>query len=190
MSSLGMRRESRILSFSLPLRLVRAEPPLVVTPFFAGCGSSRGSSNSSFFARLFLPLLWLVLREGRAVLSLDLGLGSDGGEPAGDLLEEGAGRRPERRGSFGDGGGPMVATLAIADVGRCGKEVRGWSRGKIQTMPPIPRPPQFRLPFSADKSTLGQKFDNYSRYARLFRSPRHRSPRPRQSYLLISLACP
>ena len=54
------------------------------------------------------------------------GLASDGGEPTGDLLEEGAGRRPERRGSFGEGGGPMVATLAIADVGRYDGEMRKW----------------------------------------------------------------
>ena len=73
---------------------------------------------SSFLARLFLPLLWEVLREGLLAASLDLGVASDGGEPAGDLLEEGAGRRPERRGSFGEGGGPIVATLAIIGVGR------------------------------------------------------------------------
>lgn len=40
---------------------------------------------------------------------------SDVGEPAGDLLEEAEGteRRPDRRGSFGDGGGPMGETLAM-----------------------------------------------------------------------------
>lgn len=105
-----------------------------------------GSSSSSFFARLLRPLVCAGLTEARFGLSLDLGFASDGGEPAGDLLEEGAWRRPERRGSFGEGGGPMVATLAITDVGRCGKGVRGWSRAEIQTMPPFPRP-QFRLPF-------------------------------------------
>ena len=114
------------LSLSLPLRLERGGPPLALTPFL--CSSSRGSSSSSFFARLLRPepLLCEELSEGRPEASLGLeaaGLASDGGEPAGDLLEEGAGRRPERRGSFGDGGGPMVATLAITDVGRCDGEV-------------------------------------------------------------------
>ncbi len=40
---------------------------------------------------------------------------SEVGEPAGDLLVDvgGAERLPERRGSFGEGGGPIVATFAI-----------------------------------------------------------------------------
>jgi hypothetical protein len=53
------------------------------------------------------------------VLSFGLGAVSVVGEPVGDLLvdAEGTERRPERRGSFGEGGGPIVATLAIvADV--------------------------------------------------------------------------
>lgn len=127
LSSLGISTTSDSFSFSLPLRLERTEPPLLVTPFL--CSSSRGSSRSSFLARLFLPapLLCEGLSDGRTAGSLFLGgpgLASDGGEPTGDLLEEGAGRRPERRGSFGEGGGPMVATLAIADVGRYDGEVR------------------------------------------------------------------
>ena len=51
---------------------------------------------------------------------------SEVGDPAGDLLvdAEGAGRLPERRGSFGDGGGPMVATFAIVNDGSVkGEEV-------------------------------------------------------------------
>lgn len=45
---------------------------------------------------------------------------SEVGEPAGDLLAdvEGAERLPERRGSFGEGGGPIVATFAIMKVER------------------------------------------------------------------------
>ena len=45
---------------------------------------------------------------------------SEVGEPAGDLLVDvdGAERLPERRGSFGEGGGPIVATLAIMKVER------------------------------------------------------------------------
>ena len=60
-----------------------------------------------------------MLEEGRGVFcpfSLGLGAPSAVGDPAGDLLVEvdGPERRPERRGSLGDGGGPMEATLAIA----------------------------------------------------------------------------
>ena len=59
-----------------------------------------------------------LLDEGADRWALSFGLGpvSEVGDPAGDLLVEveGPERRPERRGSFGDGGGPMEATLAIA----------------------------------------------------------------------------
>jgi hypothetical protein len=101
-----------VLSFSLPLRLLR---PLVVplTPFL--CISSKERSTSSFLARLDLFELLPFDRDGRCELSLDLGADSDVGEPAGDLLIEcdGTERLPERRGSLGDGGGPIVATFAI-----------------------------------------------------------------------------
>lgn len=137
LSSLGISTTSAIFSFSLPLRFERREPPLLVTPFL--CSSSSGSSSSSCFARLLRPLLLWEVTEGRLALSLDLGFASDGGEPAGDLLDEGAGRRPERRGSFGEGGGPIVATLAIGNVGRWGEGMRKAAcadgGGKIQTMP-------------------------------------------------------
>ena len=49
------------------------------------------------------------------MLSFDLGADSEVGEPAGDLLIEcdGTERLPERLGSLGEGGGPIVATLTI-----------------------------------------------------------------------------
>ena len=116
---------------------------------------------SSFLARLCRPLLLLGVSEGRLALSLGFGLASDGGEPAGDLLEEGAGRRPERRGSFGEGGGPMVATLAIADVGRGDGEVRMRARMvEDRDTDNAPNSPsvEFRLLFLPDKSIIGHKF--------------------------------
>ena len=96
----------------VPLRLARPlDVPLAPVFWF----SSAGSPASSFLARLLRPEL-LDVGAGRWGLSLGLGSVSEVGEPAGDLLVEveGPERRPERRGSFGDGGGPMEATLAIA----------------------------------------------------------------------------
>ena len=54
-------------------------------------------------------------REGLCALSFALGAASAVGDPAGDLLVDvdGPERRPERRGSFGEGGGPIEAALAI-----------------------------------------------------------------------------
>ena len=99
-------------SFSLPFRFAR---PLVVplTPLL--WASSNDSSASSFFVRLVRPELLEDGSGGLCELSLGLGAVSVVGEPVGDLLVdvEGTERRPERRGSFGDGGGPIVATLAI-----------------------------------------------------------------------------
>ena len=97
----------------VPLRLARPlDVPLTVVFWF----SSAASSTSSILARLLRPAL---LDEGADRWGLSLGLGavSEVGDPAGDLLVEveGPERRPERRGSFGDGGGPMVATLAITE---------------------------------------------------------------------------
>ena len=100
-------------SFSLPLRFAR---PLAVPliPFL--WPSSSVSSTSSFLVRLPRPELLEDGRGGLCVLSFGLGAVSVVGEPVGDLLVDAAGteRRPERRGSFGEGGGPMVTTLAIA----------------------------------------------------------------------------
>ena len=99
-------------SFSLPFRFAR---PLVVPliPFL--CISSSETSTSSCLVRFPLLKLFEEEREGRCELSLDLGAVSEVGEPAGDLLVEvdGTERLPERLGSLGDGGGPMVATFAI-----------------------------------------------------------------------------
>ena len=96
----------------VPLRLARPlDVPLAPVFWF----SSAGSSASSFLARLLRPEL---LDEGAGRWGLSLGLGpvSEVGEPAGDLLVDvdGPERRPERRGSFGEGGGPIEAALAIA----------------------------------------------------------------------------
>lgn len=72
-------------------------------------------------ARLLRPELLDDGSGGLCVLPCGLGAVSVVGEPVGDLLLDAAGteRRPERRGSLGDGGGPIVATLAIvAEVKR------------------------------------------------------------------------
>lgn len=101
-------------SFSLPFRFVRVLP-LPLTPFL--CVSSGTSSFSSCL------LLRLLLFEpfdedagGRCELSFGFEPGSEEGEPAGDLLlvdAVGAVRLPERRGSLGDGGGPILAKFAM-----------------------------------------------------------------------------
>lgn len=72
---------------------------------------------SSFFVRLLRLELLDEGREGLCALSFDLGAVSAVGDPAGDLLVEvdGPERRPERRGSFGEGGGPIEAVLAIVE---------------------------------------------------------------------------
>ena len=91
------------------------------------------SSISSFLARL---LRLELLDEGGAgfcVLSLDLGALSAVGDPAGDLLVDvdGPERRPERRGSFGEGGGPIEAMLAISVcVEECVRVKKGMEAGK------------------------------------------------------------
>ena len=58
------------------------------------------------------------------------GAESDVGEPAGDLLEEvdGSERLPERRGSFGEGGGPIGETLAMRACRTGGLRARGSER--------------------------------------------------------------
>lgn len=72
---------------------------------------------------------------GRCELSFDLGAVSEVGEPAGDLLVEvdGTERLPERLGSLGDGGGPIVATFAIVagiKASRAGEERWEWGKGR------------------------------------------------------------
>ena len=65
------------------------------------------------------------------VASLDLGATSAVGEPSGDLLVEveGPERRPERRGSLGEGGGPIEAMLAMTVSSESGTSTRrGWRR--------------------------------------------------------------
>lgn len=90
------------LSLSLPFRLFRT--------FGAGGGAILGcssgvSSRSSCFERLDRD----EDVEGVRRVSFERGPDSETGDGAGDLLEEADGteRRPERRGSLGDGGGPM-----------------------------------------------------------------------------------
>lgn len=121
-------------SFSLPLRFAR---PLTagagVVPLIPFLGfSSSGSSRSSFLARLLLLELLERGRGGRWGLSLGLGALSVVGEPVGDLLvdAEGTERRPDLRGSLGEGGGPIVATLAIVAGGKKGLG-RGWREGSV-----------------------------------------------------------
>ena len=98
-------------SFSLPFLLAR---PLVVPLIPCLCISSSETSISSCFARFALLKLPVDARDGRCVLSLDLGAVSEVGEPAGDLLVEvdGTERLPERLGSLGDGGGPIPVSIA------------------------------------------------------------------------------
>lgn len=94
--------------------------------------SSNGSSSSSFFERLLLLELLEEGRGGRGGLSFGLGAFSVVGEPVGDLLVdvEGTERRPERRGSLGEGGGPIVATLAIVARGKKGLG-RRWRESSV-----------------------------------------------------------
>lgn len=77
----------------------------------------------------------------RWLLSFVLGGGmSDVGDPAGDLLLEvdGAERLPERRGSLGEGGGPMLATPAIKKAAKQGRVKEGARRGGIQVSRELP----------------------------------------------------
>ena len=103
------------LSFSLPLRFARAVP-LPLVPFLR---SSGASSCSSCLLRLLLFELLDGGGGGLGTFSLAFGAESAAGDPAGDLLfdPEGRERLPERRGSFGDGGGPMTAALAMLGQG-------------------------------------------------------------------------
>lgn len=131
-------------SFSLPLRFVR--------PFVVGAGvvvplipflwpSSNGSSSSSFLARLARPELLEDSSGGRGGLSFGFGAVSVVGEPVGDLLVEAEGteRRPDRRGSLGEGGGPIVATLAIVAGVEMDLGHRRYGRwGKQRTGPRVP----------------------------------------------------
>lgn len=137
-SSVGISMVRDPFSFSLPLRFVR---PLVVPlmPFL--WTSSNGSSRSSFLVRLLRLELLDEGSGGRGGLSFGLGAVSVVGEPVGDLLVEveGTERRPERRGSLGEGGGPIVATLAIAaDVKKGVGRTRNGRRGKQRTGPRVP----------------------------------------------------
>lgn len=125
--SVGMSTVRDSFSFSLPFRFAR---PLVapLVPFLRG--SSMGSSTSSFFVRLLRLELAVDGGGGRCWLSFAFGVLSVVGEPVGDLLVEAAGteRLPERRGSFGEGGGPIAATLAIAAEGE--EDVGGRDGGR------------------------------------------------------------
>lgn len=107
------------LSFSFGLRLFLPFPlaewgvdePL--TGDMALCPSSGASSRSSVFGRFPLPLVVLVDSE-RRWFGPSLTRGGGGAESESGDLEvladaEGAERRPDRRGSLGDNGGPMVA---------------------------------------------------------------------------------
>ena len=112
---------------SIPLRLARPlDVPLTPLLWF----SSSVSSVSSFFARLVRLELLEGGRGARCPFSFDLGAPSAVGDPAGDLLVEvdGPERRPERRGSLGEGGGPIEATLAI----EASVEKTVWTREEME----------------------------------------------------------
>lgn len=75
--------------------------------------SSTSSSRSSCLRRFCLPLLLLEARPGRLMISFCLGAGSRSGDLEALVDAEGIERRPERRISFGESGGPIVAAWAI-----------------------------------------------------------------------------
>jgi hypothetical protein len=107
------------LSFSLPLRFARpfAFACLAAEPLDELLWSSTECSISSCLRRLLRPLLLLFVdKDGRDGFSLGCGADSGCGDLEVLVEADGAERLPERRGSLGDNGGPMVAVCAITDT--------------------------------------------------------------------------
>ncbi len=103
-----LSRTGRCLSLSFVFLLdLPLEEPLAEEAEW-GIGilrSSWGSSCSSCFGRLFFEFEFVDMRAGRRGKSFCLGMGSESGERD----AKGAERLPERLGSRGERGGPIVA---------------------------------------------------------------------------------
>lgn len=97
----------------LPLLVLWAELPEGVEAGESFLRSSGGSSYSSCLRRFCLPPLLLDARGGRGGASFCLGAGSESGDLEALVEVEGIERRPERRGSLGESGGPIAAACAI-----------------------------------------------------------------------------